>query len=412
VLGPLSFLLGVAGSSPPAAAESFFPTTAPRFAADVSTHLNQDGSPSIHVEIQVPYSELEFVKVGAGYGAALEFVAVVRSGHHEVGGDVWEERFVVRSFAESHNPVIRIAADRTYPVREGHYRVKVQVRDLNGGRQSAAEIDLPVEGLGGSSLGLTDLVFGVCGLDSSGAEAFQRNASRRYAEDLAAFCIESAVLDLAGPLSDRRYLLHWRVRDESSMQVLAADTALTGEQARRFHLRPPVSNLFLGNYEIQVDVAEGKRHWSQSGSFEVEAVTTPVGAQWATMLEILEFVATPTELDPLRKAQTAEERTQAWKSFWAHRDPSPGTERNENLIEFMRRIRYANASFQGLGPGWRTDQGHIYIQYGPPDQVEDIPASLTSYPTQIWHYDQLNRKYTFIDRDGFGRYVLTSETGP
>src|SRR5262249_49837956 len=158
--------------------------------------------------------------------------------------------------------------------------------------------------------------------------------------------------------------------------------------------------LFLGTYELELDVQEGKRHWAQTGSFEVEAITTPVGAQWATMLEILEFVANPGDLEPLRKASTPEERTAAWKSFWLRRDPTPGTERNESLIEFMKRIRYANGQFQGLGPGWRTDQGHIYIKYGAPDQIEDIPASLTSYPTQIWHYYQLNRKYTFMDRDG------------
>lgn len=406
-------LAGLAAGPRFACADVLFPQTSPRFAADVTPHLNQDGSSSIHVEIQVPYSELEFVRVSAGYGAALEFVAVVRDGHREVGGDVWEERFVVKNFDSTRNATIRIATERTFAVKEGRYRVKVRVHDLNGGRQSEAEAMFEVEGLGGSTLGLTDLVFGACGLDTtSGTEGFLRNASRRYAEELENLCIESAVLDLSGPVTDRRYGLHWRVRDESSNELVSGDTVLVGDQARRFHLRPPVAQLFLGSYEVQIDVQEGKRHWTQSGNFEVEAVTVPVGAAWVTLLEVLEYVATPTELDPLRKASTPEERAHAWKTFWAHRDPTPGTERNETLIEFMRRIKYANAQFQGLGPGWRTDQGHIYIKYGAPDQVEDIPASMTSYPSQIWHYYELNRKYTFIDRDGFGRYVLVSETGP
>jgi GWxTD domain-containing protein len=400
------------GASQPGLADAFFPATAPRFAADVSTHLNQDGSPSVHIEIQVPYSELEFVKLGARYGAAVEFVAKVRTGDREVAGDVWEQRFLVGTFAESKDTHTRIVTTRSFPVREGRYHVKVQVRDLNGGRVSAAEIALPVTGLSGSTLGLTDMLFGECGVDTSGAEAFLDNTSRRYAEDLGSFCVESAVLDLSGPMAGKQYRLGWRIKDESSLEVASAETVLVGESARRFRLRPPVANLFLGTYEIQLEVQEGKRRWAQSGSFEVEAVTTPVGAQWATLLEILEYMANPGDLAPLRKANTAEARAAAWKTFWSRRDPTPGTERNESLIEFMHRIRYANAQFQGIGPGWRTDQGHIYIKYGAPDQMEEIPASVTSYPTQIWHYYQLNRKYTFIDRDGFGHYVLVNETGP
>lgn len=411
-LGLLALLGALPGAFQPAFAEAFLPEAPPRFAAGVSTHLNQDGTPSVRIEIQLPYSELEFVKLGNHYGAAIEFVAVVRTGTQEVAGDVWEQRFVVGSFAESHDAETRIVTSRTFPVRPGRYRVKVQVKDLNGGRISAAEIMLPVTGLSGSTLGLTDVIFGDCGTDTSGAEAFLANPSRRYAEDLDSFCIESAVLDLTGPMTDKRYRLRWRIKDESSHEIASAETLLVGDTAREFRLRPWVSDLFLGTYEMDLEVLEGKRRWQQTGLFEVEAVTTPAGAQWTTLLEILEYVAHPGEVALLRKAGTPEERTAAWKSFWQKRDPTPGTERNETLIEFMRRIRYANAQYQGIGPGWRTDQGRIYIKYGVPDQVEEIPASVTSYPTQIWHYYQLNRKFTFIDRDGFGRYALVNESGP
>ena len=395
-----------------ASAEPLFGTGAPRFAADVSTRLDETGRPSLEVEIQVPYSELQFVRVAAGYGAALEFVVVVRSGKGEVAGDVWEERFVVGGFEETRNPALRIASDRSFRVPAGRYRVKVQVRDLSGGQQSSAEQPVTVTGLGSATLGLADMVFGLCGGDSSGAPVFQRSASRRYGEDVDRFCVQSSVLDLGTPSTERRYAVRWRIRDESAREVAAAETTLAAAEAHPFLLRPPASRLFLGTYELEIQVREGGRKWSSTGSFEIEAVTAPVGAQWSVLLEILEYVATPSEIEPLRKAKGEAEQAQRWKEFWARRDPTPGTARNESLIEFMRRIRYANSQFQGLGPGWRTDQGHIYIRNGAPDQIEDIPASLTSYPTQIWHYFELNRKYVFIDRDGFGRYVLVSESGP
>ena len=94
--------------------------------------------------------------------------------------------------------------------------------------------------------------------------------------------------------------------------------------------------------------------------------------------------------------------------FWARRDPSPDTPRNEALIEFFRRVRYADQHFQGMGPGWRSDMGRIYIKYGPPDQIENRPASTQSPQLELWYYNQPYRQFVFADREGFGRYVLVN----
>ena len=59
----------------------------------------------------------------------------------------------------------------------------------------------------------------------------------------------------------------------------------------------------------------------------------------------------------------------------------------------------------------RTDQGRVYIRHGAPDQVEDRPATFYDPPYQIWHYYELNRRYVFADREGFGRYELVYPTG-
>src|SRR4029453_15923685 len=124
-----------------------------------------------------------------------------------------------------------------------------------------------------STLGLTDLVFGNCGTDSTGsAQTFQPSAARRYGEHLERFCVQGAVLDLTGAMSDRRYRIAWRIKDDASNQLAAAETTLVGESAKTFYLRPVVSSLFLGNYQLQVEVQEGKRSWAQNGFFEIEAV--------------------------------------------------------------------------------------------------------------------------------------------
>ena len=106
------------------------------------------------------------------------------------------------------------------------------------------------------------------------------------------------------------------------------------------------------------------------------------------------------------RKMTPAQRVEAWEHFWRRRDPTPDTPRNEFQIEFFRRLRYAAAHFQGFGTGWRSDMGRIYIRYGPPDSVEQHPASSVSAATELWLYSQPVRRFVFVDRDGFGHYTL------
>lgn len=54
--------------------------------------------------------------------------------------------------------------------------------------------------------------------------------------------------------------------------------------------------------------------------------------------------------------------------FWARRDPTPGTPRNEFREEFLTRVRYSDAAFaEKRLRGALTDRGQVYILLGPPD---------------------------------------------
>lgn len=55
--------------------------------------------------------------------------------------------------------------------------------------------------------------------------------------------------------------------------------------------------------------------------------------------------------------------------FWARRDPTAGTPRNEFREEFLRRVQYSNASFvEKRNPrGSLTERGQAYILLGPPE---------------------------------------------
>ena len=78
------------------------------------------------------------------------------------------------------------------------------------------------------------------------------------------------------------------------------------------------------------------------------------------------------------------------------------------MLEFFRRVRYAERHFQSFGPGWRSDMGRIYIKFGAPDQIETRPATSHTPLLEIWYYNRPRRQFVFADREGFGRFVLAS----
>ena len=56
-----------------------------------------------------------------------------------------------------------------------------------------------------------------------------------------------------------------------------------------------------------------------------------------------------------------------------------------------------------LKKGYETDRGRVYLQYGPPNKLVDVPSEPNAYPYQIWFYYHIgnfnNRKFVFYNRD-------------
>ncbi len=94
-----------------------------------------------------------------------------------------------------------------------------------------------------------------------------------------------------------------------------------------------------------------------------------------------------------------------WKDF----DPTPGTDHNELMEEYYRRVAYANENFDGWQPGWETDRGMIYILFGPPDEIKRTNPSMSSSALyQVWSYYKVNKQFVFKDQNGFGDYRLNN----
>jgi GWxTD domain-containing protein len=379
----------------------------PYFSADVAISVDSLGRPGVGVSVAIPYGELQWQRVPAGFAAGVEITVSLRPGRPgRLFGDVWSRRLAVATFVGTRAQGAAVAERRTFSVPPGRYRVAVSVRDLGSGVVSEASDALELPDYTRVPRGFSDLELGV--VDSSGG--FTAVPPRRFGLEVSRIAGRVALFDRRPGGWPRVYPFRYRILDDQGEELVAGTQQVSvSRSAEPILIRPSRSDLFIGDYVFQLELVEGRSRWRVERSFQVEESGPPRGRDLERLLEPLSYIAEPGEIERIRALPVAE-RDGAWDEFWRRRDPSPDTPRNEAMLEFFRRLRHADQRFQGFGPGWRSDMGRIYIRYGPPDQVESRPATASSVAVDVWYYNQPYRRFVFIDREGFGRYVLSPST--
>ena len=273
---------------------------------------------------------------------------------------------------------------------------------MNSDGQSLVSESLDVPDYSRVPLALAELELGTMEPDG----AFQPAPARVFGFNSKRLAARVGVIDRRDGEWPRNYSLRYRVLDETGQELARGDRMVTLQHTGEAALvRPDSAAWFVGRYTFSLELDDGHSHWRNERAFEVAESGPPRGAEYRRMLEPLALIAEPLELDELSHASEAAQPA-AWEAFWKRRDPTPESVRNETLIEFLRRIRYADQHFQHFGPAWRSDMGRIYIKFGPPDQIESRPATIQSPPVEVWVYNRPNRQFVFTDRQGFGRYEL------
>jgi GWxTD domain-containing protein len=174
-----------------------------------------------------------------------------------------------------------------------------------------------------------------------------------------------------------------------------------------------------------------KRPRSDKERFEAQkAVRQELKGAYKTWLDQdVAYIISDQERKAFKNLSNDEEREAFIEQFWLRRNPNPDSPDNEFREEHYRRIAYANEHYAAGKPGWRTDRGHIYIAFGPPDSIESHPSGgsynrpmdegggeTSTFPFEVWHYRYLegigeNVDIEFVDTCMCGDYHFTIDRG-
>lgn len=110
-------------------------------------------------------------------------------------------------------------------------------------------------------------------------------------------------------------------------------------------------------------------------------------------LDYLYARSTPRELDMaaiLLKERNDTLARQFFYTFWSQRNyANPEKE----WLDYKKLVYQANQTFHSqFDPGYRTDRGRVYLQYGKPNQIINNSNNPDTYPYEVWHYYQLGQQ--------------------
>jgi GWxTD domain-containing protein len=381
----------------------------------ISYASEQPGKARIDAYVQVPYQELRFVKEGEQFVARYDVsLSLTNTQGQLVLERTWTEVVRVKDFLQTSSTRLSSLTHRPIEIEPGNYQVSVQIQDQDSRKSARRRRNLLVSDFAKDSLSVSDIML-VNRLSTSGEKrSIIPNISGNIGHLTEGFFL---YVEVYSKVALDSLMLNWKILDTQRREVLhnSQTEAATGRVTQAF-LKVDNPNLDAGTYFLSLDVApvhDAATHpaltASSSRTFTVRWSDLPSFVQdLDKAIDQLRYVARESEMEYMREAKDPTEKRRRFLEFWKKRDPDPRTAENELMEEYYARVDYANKNFTHYVEGWRTDRGMVYIYLGAPDNIERYPFQSNSKPYEIWYYNQINRRYVFVDESGFGDYRLRS----
>lgn len=403
----------------------------PRFDVDVVGVMGDDAAETrVDLYTRIPLSDIQFIRASGGFRASYQvtadFFTVRENGRrgNRVVSEVWDRPVFVEQFAATQSENHFDALTQSVPLAPGQYLLQVQVEDRSSGRATLQELRFEVRDLD-KPLAVSDLIL-IESYDASRNTISPRVSNRistdpgafrffyeLYAGDAAEVRITTEVIRLqkSGSSPSIRTLFGLDQDDDLLGEVAYQRPETTrlrkGRQAVVSEV--PVSELGAGDYLLRVSVEDANGRVLDRAQKVISALWTGLAEHIQNLddaIAQLQYIAKDRDVRFIRDGQDERERLERFRDFWKKRDPTPNTERNENMEEYYYRISYANRKYGSLIAGWKTDRGNVMVRFGEPDHVERRPFNFDVEPYEVWYYYRLGKRFIFIDKTGMGDYRL------
>jgi len=361
-------------------------------AIDVNFQILRDDSlnPVVRVVYTINYNELTFISMDSAYTSKYRVSLVVFNGKRQVGGVSKVRKFSVNRYETTISAEKTDTGEIQFAFKEkGKFRAIFELWDLNSLRHWSKEKKFEVKDVKNLTLGEVN---------------WNRSVSKIFSTDDTI----SLRLNIFNPRGDSVVLL-FTVKNPSGSEFIKEEEFIGKKRFFTHNIDIPASRFSEGEYlaDLMIKGYPSGKKSKKSIDFKVQKPFFE-SRRFIERAREMAYIAKKSFIDSLIKADP-DERKKLWEGFWNEKDPTPGTEKNEFLEEYYRRVDFANQHFRSpFSPGWRTDRGRVYIKLGPPDSIERHPFDINTKAYEVWYYYTLGYRLIFVDEYNLGDYTLVN----
>ena len=404
----------------------------PEFEVDAISVRNDEtyAQTRLDIYIKIPYSHLDFINTANGFRATYEVEAEVfelderdRPGNL-LQAPIWEHTATATAFALTQSDQTFDHTTHSLSLAPGRYLIECTVTDKISQETSLDKLLVEVRDLR-DPLALSDILL-LEDYDEQSQTIFPLVGSRIDASELSFQIFYEIYVDQPRRVRVVREVVPMRKKrgwapirsllglknKEADAVVLYSDEEITELDRGRHQVVSsiPLQELLeVGQYLVRVRLEDEDGQLIDMAERAFSTRWTGLAAHLIDLDEAIDqlaYIAKPRDFRAFKDASSYQERLRRFQEFWKKRDPTPGTGRNEKMEEYYYRIDYANRVFGSIVPGWKTDRGHVLINFGYPDLIDRQTFSFGAEPWEAWYYYRIGRRLLFVDKTGFGDYEL------
>ncbi|RPI15839.1 MAG: GWxTD domain-containing protein [Ignavibacteriae bacterium] len=367
----------------------------------------------LDVYVEVPFKSLEFKKVKGEKSYSSNFdltVEVKDSDKTVVFSKVYKEKITTtKTDIEYLSDNSTIIIKNIY-MNPGQYNVRATIYEPATQNISDKSKDITIKDFLASPVTMSDIMIVSKVTDDKDRKKITPLVSRNVS-DLDTFYLFFFVYKNS---EDSKIDVNYKITDSKSTSIFNGNEAIDMSNGidiiNQMLIPVPLNNLSFDKYNIEITAASTQGNASSVSSLDSKANEFPISLNnMDELISQLQYIAKEDEMDHIKNAKTDGEKQKRFIEFWKKKDPSPNTRKNEIMVEYYKRIAFANKNYSTVyDKGWKSDMGMVYIIYGTPSNVEKHPYEMDSKPYEIWDYYEYNKQFVFVDNTGFGDYRLVT----
>lgn len=311
----------------------------------------------------------------------------------------WAELIDLDEFKKTNSKMQYQSSKKTFDInlKSGKYKLFVELSDVQTGNNYYSKRTIEINRQQDGVIRHSNLVF--MENEPNNMESINISSSRNIVEfnqsPLVMFEYETQIEDSIKVLSKL-----FRYEDQENKNLIHEQIYSEKPQTgyNYFVQKLDNSNLLEGEYILEYEITQAGNEFALKDTFKVIWFEKPTYMyKYDLALRPMQYLLPAEEYEKV-ESFSIEELKNWFNEFWKKQDKTPDTPFNEIQFEFYTRVEKSIRQFSlRFKEGWKTERGETLILYGEPDRKEKHHHVTGSKPYEIWYYDNLNKKITFMD---------------